>query len=225
MGDDFVKKSSVVRDNDASDFGQRIDVIHRPLHVDDVQVIGWFVHKHDVGFFERGTNQRQFHFPSTGQLSDFSVAHDLIESTNFQSILGFSFAQFNTKTNGIHQKLTHVHVQLRSLNVIFNKDGTAHGGGWKTFDLAIGNGAHHCCFTGRFIRNHTVLATFTQVQTRIVEKNFRTVRQRKCEITYIFTAILHVVFINGFRFRFTPVRCDTNNTNNKFTHIFNGTGG
>ena len=45
--DGLVEERRVVRDDHASDIGQRIDVIDTPLHVQHVKVVRRLVHKHD----------------------------------------------------------------------------------------------------------------------------------------------------------------------------------
>ena len=75
-----LQEVAVVAHNHRRDARHRHEVVHEPLHVDDVQVVGRLVEQQDVGLLQDGARERELHLPAAGQRADLAALQVLREA-------------------------------------------------------------------------------------------------------------------------------------------------
>mmetsp|Transcript_13608 Transcript_13608/g.19363 ORF Transcript_13608/g.19363 Transcript_13608/m.19363 type:complete len:242 (-) Transcript_13608:237-962(-) len=67
VGTAVVKETRVVRNHDTSNVGERVDVLLHPGNIDNIEMVGRFIEKQNIGLLKHSTSKGKLHTPSTGE--------------------------------------------------------------------------------------------------------------------------------------------------------------
>mmetsp|Transcript_7295 Transcript_7295/g.11712 ORF Transcript_7295/g.11712 Transcript_7295/m.11712 type:complete len:290 (+) Transcript_7295:1051-1920(+) len=146
VGAAIVEKARIVGHNDGSHFGKRVKVLLHPGHIDNVQMVGGFVHEQDIGILKHGTRQGELHTPSSRQSGHGMVRLGLAirhESDSREHGPHFFLGAAQSLDLGIDNNVFDTtQVRLFSLDISLDENGTNIGTVGETFHGVVGNGSH-----------------------------------------------------------------------------------
>ena len=198
---DLVEHLDVVRHHDRRHVGERAQVVHHPLDVARVEVVGRLVEQQDVGLHEHRARQRELHAPTARQaahlLGQRGGGHLLIvngEADREQLLLGHLLGDAVLLQAGVlddeveHRELREQHaraVGAFALHVRLDKHRAQLRGGREALDLLVGDGAHQGGLARVVAPAEAVAVATLELELRLVEQHLVAVRERELAVAQL----------------------------------------
>mmetsp|Transcript_40297 Transcript_40297/g.67542 ORF Transcript_40297/g.67542 Transcript_40297/m.67542 type:complete len:875 (+) Transcript_40297:1075-3699(+) len=187
----LVEQLGVVGHDHGGHFLQGGDVVHGPLHVEHVQVVGGLVHKQDVGPLEHSAGQRELHAPATGQEGHGLLDHSLGETDGGKHRLDVLAGDRRSLDLLIVVDVVDAgQVGQIADDVSLDEHGAELGGGGETLNLLVGNGAHERGLAGVVTAEQPVAEPAKQLHLSVVQQDLRAVRERELAVAQLLGVLL-----------------------------------
>jgi len=188
--DDVVQELAVVRDDDGC--ARRAgEVVLKPLHVLDVQVVRGLIKEQNVRLLEHSTCKRKLHAPSTRERGDGTVVHLVGETELVESRLDLILWLLDADIGKLLQRPGNDSLlSVGRIEIVLNVDSLDLVLLGETLDLLVVDGAHESSLAGSVRTEETVTLTTLETEMRLVEQNLSTVGQVERAVAQILTLLL-----------------------------------
>mmetsp|Transcript_7118 Transcript_7118/g.14402 ORF Transcript_7118/g.14402 Transcript_7118/m.14402 type:complete len:1078 (+) Transcript_7118:324-3557(+) len=191
VGAALVQQLGVVGHDDGGHVLEGVDVVHGPLHVEHVQMVGGLVHEQNVGLLKHSAGKRKLHAPATGKEGHGLADHLLGEADGGQHSLDLIAGDVGRFDLYIRENVVNAgQVGQVAENVSLHEHGAELGAGGEALHLLVSDGAHESGLAGIVATKETIAFTTEQLHLSVVQQNLGAVGESELAVAQLLGILL-----------------------------------
>mmetsp|Transcript_18955 Transcript_18955/g.33674 ORF Transcript_18955/g.33674 Transcript_18955/m.33674 type:complete len:678 (-) Transcript_18955:64-2097(-) len=197
VGSSLVEELHIVRNNERGNVLHVVagEVVHNPLYVEHIQVVGGLIHEKDISLAEHSAGKRELHALSTRERGN-GVSETSLEAGVDKSSRDLLVRELHLLLNESLSKVKDVETSLGCRDIGLHKDSleAVHG---EALNLAVSDRGQEGGLTSTLGSNYTVAHTTAEEEASVVEKNTGTVCEREAAIAKKLALRVLLVLLKG----------------------------